>query len=111
MLIFAACQPGVTDLTFAGGTFDGLARYDGGLGLAGGPSAAPPDAGIAFQPGSRFGFYQSRVLDAGFLTRWIAFTWSMSSPAGLPLANDAGSEQFRDYNIDMRGNVALFHFD
>ena len=111
LLIFAACQPGVTDLTLAGGTFDGLARYDGGLGLAEGPSASPPDAGIAFQPGSRFGFYKSPVLDAGFLTRWIAFTWSMSSPAGLPLANDAGRENFRDYNIDMRGNVALFHFD
>lgn len=112
VLIIAACQPGVSDTTFDGGRLDGLARYAGGLGLSGGSSSAPPpDSGIAFQPGSRFGFYESPVIDARFVTTWTTLGWTLASPAGLPLPNDGGTEHFQFDSFDMRDNVALFHFD
>ncbi|MCA9586878.1 MAG: LamG domain-containing protein [Myxococcales bacterium] len=58
------------------------------------------------------GRFRSRVHDAGREVTFVSLAWTPAAPYGKPLPNNAGRETgyVRD-GLDMRGNVALFHFD
>jgi len=82
---------------FGDGTFSGLEYADGRVRLAAGVTS---------------GVFVSRVFDAGATVQWQTLAWSPDAPYAKPLPNDGLAEVgYADGNVDMLGNVVLFHFD
>lgn len=112
LVLAGVCGPVVADADFAATQAQGLARFDGGVRLdALTALSTGPDAGIARQPGSRFGVMDSPVFDVQQVTRWTSVGWTTARPSGVRLPDDGGTEPFRLDAMDLTGNVSLYHLD
>jgi hypothetical protein len=67
---------------------------------------------LRMAPGTPQGTFTSRVFDAGATVDWQALTWEPDGPYGKPLP-DGGLAEFgyASGNVDMSGNVLLYHFE
>lgn len=112
LLVAAVCPPTVADADFRGAQLLGVERFDGGVRLTASDVSLPwPDAGIAWQPSSRFGSLDSPVFDVGATVRWAQLAWQTTRPAGRGLPGDGGRDVQRVDAVDMAGNVALYRLD
>ena len=69
-------------------------------------------SGIALEPPGAVGEFISRVMDAGEAVSWINLAWMPGRPSGKELPDYARIETaYPTGNIDMSGNLLLFHLN